>query len=113
MNRTKHQPQSAAVNRRTTPIVYNIEFVQLCRENCFKLAGRVAVIPHGDDILAPTYYSPDFRRREAHGFAQADIVRGTWPCCSFFAASFVDQHTLAHLTLEAMTSLNEMSETEP
>jgi hypothetical protein len=43
----------------------------------------------------------------------ADIVRGTWlTCCSFFAASFVDQHTLATARLEAMTSLNEMSETE-
>jgi len=64
--------------------------------------------------LAPTHYSPDFRRREAHGFARTDIVRGTWPSNLLFVfRDLIRRSThISHLTLETMTSLNEMSETE-
>jgi hypothetical protein len=64
--------------------------------------------------LAPTHYSPDFRRWEARGFARADIVRGTWPSYRLFVFRGLSRRSthISQRTREAMTSLNEMSETE-
>jgi hypothetical protein len=90
VTRTKHQP---AKRRRQLPyyaIVYNIEFVQLCRETALSWRAAWQLYHMGTIFGANPYLALLFVFR--------DLIRRS-------------THT-SHLTLEAMTSLNEMSETE-